>query len=216
MCGRYSVNIGRKRFEAVYNVQPPLEFAERYNIAPTQLAPVVRATGDGLEAAMLTWGFQKPGKSLLINARGETVNQLPTFASSFRARRCIVPASGWYEWKASGAGKKQPHHLRSSDGEPLAFAGLWTPSPDGEQFVIVTTAASAAISEIHNRQPVILDRERWRVWLSDAPLSELEAMLEADENVRLEVYPVGARVGNPRNDDEELIRRLSEAGETDT
>lgn len=209
MCGRYSLNIGRKRFEQVYNVQAPLEFMERFNVAPTQLAPIIRSTEDHLEAAMLRWGFQRPGKALLINARGETVSQLPTFADSFRQRRCIVPAGGWYEWTGSGAAKRA-HHLRSADLEPLAFAGLWTPSPEGERFAIVTTVAGDAINHIHNRQPVILTRERWKVWLSDAPVKELEAMLEADQSVKLEAFAVGARVGNIRNDDEGLIQRLED------
>lgn len=209
MCGRYSLNIGRQRFEAVYHVQAPLEFAERWNVAPTQRAPVIRSDGGDLEAAMLQWGFQRPGKALLINARGETASQLPTFASSFRQRRCIVPAGGWYEWTGSGAAKRA-HHLRSADLEPLALAGLWTPSPEGERFAIVTTSAGDAISHIHNRQPVILSRERWKVWLSDAPVAELEAMLEADEGVRLETFAVGARVGNVQNDDEGLLRKLEE------
>ncbi len=209
MCGRYSLNIGRQRFEAVYHVQAPLEFAERWNVAPTQRAPIIRSTGTDLEAAMLQWGFQRPGQSLLINARGETVSQLPTFASSFRQRRCIVPAGGWFEWTGTGAAKRA-HHLRRADLEPLAFAGLWTGSPEGERFAIVTTSAGDAISHIHSRQPVILSQERWKVWLSDAPVSELEAMLEADEGVKLETYPVGARVGNVRNDDEGLIRKLED------
>lgn len=212
MCGRYTIHISRKRFEAVYDAQAPLEFVERWNVAPTQLAPIIRARDGDLEAAMLRWGFQKPGKAVLINARGETVNQLPSFASSFRQRRCIVPASGWYEWKAISTGQKQPHHLCASDGEPLAFAGLWTPSPEGERFVIVTKPAREVISHIHNRQPVIVSRERWKVWLSDAPVAELEAMLGEDDGLGLETYRVSARVGNARNDDEELIRRL-EAGE---
>ena len=202
MCGRYTLSIPRARFEHVYAVQAPLEFAERYNIAPTQSAPIIRED----TSSMARWGFQQPGKALLINARGETASQLPTFAQSFRKRRCIVPATGWYEWKP-GTGGKQPYHLRRTDQEPLAFAGLWTPSSNGDQFAIITRGATHAIEHIHDRQPVILGRERWRVWLSDAPLEELEAMLrEGDDN--LEAYPVGARVSRVNNDDASLLERV--------
>ena len=199
MCGRYTLSIPRARFEHVYNVQAPLEFAERYNIAPTQTAPIIR----GNTSSMARWGFQQPGKALLINARGETASQLPTFAQSFRKRRCIVPATGWYEWQP-GPNGKQPHHLRRTDQEPLAFAGLWTPSSDGDQFAIITRGATQAIAHVHDRQPVILGRERWRYWLSDAPLEELEAMLaEGEED--LEAYPVGVRVSRVGNDDAGLL-----------
>ena len=210
MCGRYSFNITRQRFEQVYEIQAPLEFAPRYNIAPTQQATIIRQTESDAQASMARWGYQQPGKSLLINARAETVGELPTFAQSFRQRRCIVPATGWYEWQASSTGK-HPHHLYRTDQEPLAFAGIWTPSSNGDQFAIITQAADAAIREIHDRQPVILNRERWRVWLADTPLAELEAELKAileETPVPLEAYPVGLRVSSVRHDDASLLERI--------
>jgi putative SOS response-associated peptidase YedK len=209
MCGRYTINIGRARFEQVYAVQAPLGFTERFNVAPTQPAPIIRAGTDGLEAVMLPWGIRRAGSvQPLINARGETVAHLPTFASSFRSRRCLVPASGWFEWQKVGTGK-QPHHLHLKDDEPLAFAGIWMPGEAGERFSIITTRASSAIAHVHDRQPVILSKERWKVWFSDAPVAELEAMLEPLESKGLEAYPVSARVGNVRNDDPTIIESLT-------
>jgi putative SOS response-associated peptidase YedK len=208
MCGRYTINIGRKRFETIYQVQAPLEFEPRFNVAPTQAAPVVVQGQDTLEASMMRWGFQRPNQAQpLINARGETVRQLPTFASSFRSRRCLVPATGWYEWQTLN-GKKQPYYLSGSDQEPLAFAGIWTPSETGERFSIITTSANTETSHIHNRQPVIIAQDRWKVWLSDSPLSELEAMLEPVGLGGLNYYPVGTRVGSVKNDDEGLLKKL--------
>jgi putative SOS response-associated peptidase YedK len=208
MCGRYTINIGRRRFETVYQVQAPLEFETRYNVAPTQTAPIIVQGHEALEASMMRWGFQRPNQPQpLINARGETVRPLPTFASSFRSRRCLVPATGWYEWQTVG-GKKQPYSLSGSDQEPLAFAGIWTPSETGERFSIITSAANLETGHIHHRQLVIIARERWRIWLADSPLSELEAMLEPEKAGRLDFYPVGTRVGSVKNDDESLLQRM--------
>ena len=210
MCGRYTINIGRARFETVYNTQAPLEFAERWNVSPTQAAPIIRSVGDSLEASMMRWGFERSSNhkgAPIINARAETVMDLPSFASSFRQRRCIVPATGWYEWRVID-GKKQPYYLTSEDNEPLAFAGIWTPAESAHRYVVITTRADASISHIHDRTPVILDKERWKIWLSDAPLAELEAMLEPTDAKGLDYYPVSPRVGNYRNDDSSLTKSV--------
>lgn len=211
MCGRYTVNIGRARFEAVYQVQAPLEFASRFNLAPTQPAPIIRRAESGLEASLVGWGLNRSGTQRgapLINARAETVSQLPSFATSFRQRRCLVPATGWYEWRMV-AGKKQPYYLTANDGEPLAFAGIWTPSDQGDRFSIITTSANSAIHHIHDRMPVIIGKERWKIWFSDAPVSELESMLESYDAKALEFYPVSLSVGNVRNDDPKLLERTA-------
>jgi putative SOS response-associated peptidase YedK len=159
---------------------------------------------------LMRWGFQKrEKKGQHINAKGETVAQLPTFSESFRTRRCIVPASGWYEWRAVER-KKHPYYLTSEDGEPLAFAGIWTPGNSDARFSIITTAATPETSHIHDRTPVILSKDRWRVWLSGAPIKELEAMLEPPKERSLDFYPVSKRVGKVENNDESLIRSLYE------
>ena len=212
MCGRYTINIGRKCFEAVYESQMPLDFGSHFNIAPTHLVPIITRGEDALEASLtlMHWGFEGYKKNALhINAKGETVARLPTFADSFRERRCIVPASGWYEWRAVGK-KKQPYYLTAEDGEPLAFAGIWTPGRGDARFSIITTAATEETRHIHDRTPVILGKDRWRVWLSDAPINELEAMLEPPKERTLDFYPVSQRVGKVENNDESLVRSLYE------
>jgi putative SOS response-associated peptidase YedK len=106
--------------------------------------------------------------------------------------------------------KKQPYYLTSENGEPLAFAGIWTPGKGDARFSIITIPATQEISHIHDRAPVILGKDRWRVWLSDAPINELEAMLEPPEERSLDFYPVSARVGSWKNNDERLVRSLYE------
>jgi putative SOS response-associated peptidase YedK len=207
MCGRFTLSIRRERFEAVYSVQAPLEFVPRYNIAPTQNVPIVRAKDTGLESAMVRWGItnSKTNKPI-INARAETVAELPTFASSLRERRCLVPATGWYEWRNLD-GKKQPYHLSTEDGE-LGLAGVWRTRDEREEFSIITTTANESIDHIHDRMPVILPRERWRVWLADTPLEEVVAMLEPYPAKRMDAWAVGNRVGSVKNDDEDLLEGL--------
>ena len=124
MCGRYTLNLRLESFAGVYGVQAPLGFAPRFNIAPTQLAPIVRPDPSGvLEAIMLRRGFPAVQGRPLINARAETVLEKPSFRAAFRSRRALVPATGYFEWQTLESGKKQPHLLHVAQ-EPLAFAGL--------------------------------------------------------------------------------------------
>jgi putative SOS response-associated peptidase YedK len=207
MCGRFTLSIRRERFEAVYKVQAPLEFVPRYNIAPTQSVPVVRPGSAGLEATMLRWGITNSHSTKpIINARAETVAELPTFASSLRERRCLVPATGWYEWRTLD-GKKQPYYLSTEDGE-LGLAGVWRTRDKREEFSIITTTANESIDHIHDRMPVILPKERWRVWLADTPLEEVLAMLEPYPAQWMDAWAVGNRVGSVKNDDEDLLEGL--------
>ena len=199
----YAINIPRARFEKIYEAQASIEFATRYNIAPTQRASIIRQAGSGLEAAMLAWGITSQNKPV-FNARSETALEKPLFKEAMHSRRCIVPASGWYEWREVD-GKKQAYHLKLENQEAMAFAGIWTQ----DQFSILTTSANKAISHIHNRMPVILSRERWQVWLSNTPLEQIEAMLEPYDPRVMDAYPVSNSVGNVKNDEMGLIEPLS-------
>jgi putative SOS response-associated peptidase YedK len=205
MCGRYTLAIGRQRFEQAYEVQAPLDFMSRFNIAPTQHAPIIRADGDDLFAEMARWGFDLRGQPI-INARAETVLEKPLFSKSARQDRIIVPASGWYEWQLDN-GSKRPHHLTLEGDDAIAFAGLRQVRADGNRYAIITTHAQPEAAHIHDRMPLILSRERWRLWLADVPLNEIEAMLEPSEQ-ELVWSEVQARVGSPKFDDAELIRPL--------
>ena len=120
-----------------------------------------------------------------------------------RTRRCIVPASGWYEWREVD-GKKQAYHLKLEHQDEIAFAGIWTQ----DQFSILTTSANEAINHVHDRMPVILAKERWQVWLADTPLETITGMLESYDARETDAYPVMNRVGSVKNDDEGLIEPL--------
>ena len=208
MCGRYTLNLRSESFASAYGVQAPLEFAPRFNIAPTQVAPVVRPDPSGvLEAIMLRWGFPAVQGRPLINARGESVLEKPSFRTAFQSRRALVPATGYYEWQTLEGGKKQPHLLHVAQ-QPLAFAGLWTLDGQTECFTIITTAAGDGTRAIHDRQPVILEPEDWQTWLApDAESRDLTELLHTD--ARLEAYPVTSKVGSVRNDDASLLEELN-------
>jgi putative SOS response-associated peptidase YedK len=210
VCGRYTLNLRSETFADAYGVQPPLDFAPRYNIAPTQSAPIIRPDADGiLESLMLRWGFPAVQGRPLINARGETVNQKPSFREAFHERRVLVPSTGYFEWQTRGT-QKQPFHLRLEEQSPFAFAGLWTRDAEREVFTIITTSANDATRAIHDRQPVILEAESWQAWLDpDAAPRDLTDLLHSHE--RLEAYPVSNRVGSVKNDDAALLEGLNSA-----
>jgi putative SOS response-associated peptidase YedK len=210
----------RRLFEtagALANIPP------RYNVAPTQDAPVVRLRADGERAiAMLRWGLvpawsEGPDSGYrMINARAETVATKPAFRGAFRRRRCLVPADGFYEWRKEGA-RKQPYRIRLRGGGPFAFAGLWERwSPERgdaeviESFTIVVTDANALLEPIHERMPVILAQSDYGAWL-DVQGTEPEAaqaLLRPYPPDQMEAYPVSLRVNSPRNDDPECIAPL--------
>ena len=169
MCGRYTLTITPEMLRTLINfaVTPNLE--PRFNIAPTQMAPVVRADGDGgRKIDMLRWGLipswskDMSVASKLINARGETIAQKPSFRDAYQERRCLIPADGFYEWRKEGD-VKQPFRIGFRGGKPFLFAGLWESwtAPDGsdnagetiETYTIVTTDANAKLSPIHHRMP---------------------------------------------------------------
>jgi putative SOS response-associated peptidase YedK len=221
MCGRYSNILSWREMVALYRITmgPPQNYPARYNIAPTQVVPVARPAGDvGRELAMLRWGLIphwakdiKIGYST-INARAETVATKPAFREAFKRRRCLVPATGYYEWRAEGGGK-QPYHFVLGDGDPLTFAGLWERWDKGqepvESFTIIVTAANDLAKPIHDRMPVILDPADWDAWLDVEHTSPADAqgLLKPYPAVRMRAIPVDRRVNSPKNDDSELWPR---------
>jgi putative SOS response-associated peptidase YedK len=194
----------------------------RWNIAPGQDVATVRRGEDGQRhLVLLRWGLvphwaDDPAiGNRMINARGESVADKPAFRSAFRHRRALVPADGFYEWKAAGK-RKQPYLIRRRDGRPLAFAALWErwPGPKGgpplpqplETVTIVTTAASGRVADLHERMPVMLEPEQWALWLDpDAPLPMVEDLLRPLSDPALEAIPVSTRVNDVRNDDETCV-----------
>ncbi|MFN4282806.1 MAG: SOS response-associated peptidase [Alphaproteobacteria bacterium] len=217
MCSRYSQTKSpaelAKRFKAR---QPKSNLQPRYNIAPTQEAPVLRLDGEGArEIALLRWGLV-PGwaKELsgapLINARSETLSEKASFRQSFERRRCLVLADGFYEWQKVGPAPhktKLPWRFLRQDGEAFAMAGLWdlwrpAEGPALESFAIVTTAANDLVAPVHDRMPAIFpDEESAAAWL-ERPAAEL---LRPCPSFVMDAYRIGPAVGNFRNDDESVL-----------
>ncbi|MCW5729223.1 MAG: SOS response-associated peptidase [Alphaproteobacteria bacterium] len=212
MCGRYSITTPVEALARLFGFPERPNLAPRYNLAPTQIAPVVRESEDGRHLALLRWGlvpFWAKDADIgarMINARAETLAEKPAFRDAFRKRRCILPADGFYEWQAA-EGRKRPHLIRRRDGRPLAFAGLWESwrgagAEPLETFTIVTTDANETLRPIHERMPAILEEADFGLWLaatSDA--ARLRALLRPAGKDILEAIEVSTRVNNVRNDD---------------
>src|SRR6185369_4434775 len=175
MCGRYTVTASPETIRALFRYVEQPGFPPRYNVAPTQPIPVVRLIDAERHFALMRWGllpsWVKDPKtfSLLINARGESVNAKPAFRNAMKRRRCLIPANGFYEWQAL-PGRKQPFYIKTKSGEPIAFAGLWETwiGPNGEELdtaAIVTTEANAEMAAVHHRAPVIVPPEQFDFWL---------------------------------------------------
>jgi putative SOS response-associated peptidase YedK len=222
MCGRYSLYASSAEVARFVSVSPSdvsrvLAAGPRYNIAPTTEVAVVRQKADPgeRELALLRWGLipawaKEAGKGpLLINARAETVAEKPSFRASFRNRRCLVIADGFFEWQKL-PDRKQPHHFQIDGGALFAFAGLWDrwERCEGEAIescAILTTRANELTGFVHDRMPVILCREFWDTWLTqsrDDPHRDetLQALLTPFPADRMIVFPVSAAVNSPRND----------------
>ncbi len=223
MCGRFTLYSDPDRYADRFraNLAPDVRerFQPSWNVAPQMTVLGVRERHGTRQLELFSWGLV-PGwardassASRTFNARCETLSARPAFRTAFRRRRLLVPADGFYEWTAtSGPRHRIPHYFTRVDGEPLALAGLWEVwrSPDGRQLrsaTIVTTASGPDMDGIHDRQPVVLEPDTWERWLD--PLfddrDELEGMLHAGPAGLLHHRPVGAEVGNVRNDGKHLI-----------
>jgi len=222
MCGRFTQHSGAKRYAKLFGIEEPKgQLKSRFNIAPTQTAwacAISRRDGQRhleiLRFGLVPHWSQGPDPRYpMINARAETVATKPAYRDSFRHRRCLIPADGFYEWRRQDG--RQPFYIHRADEEPLVFAGLWDywRGPSGEGIpscTIVTTDANAVVSPIHDRMPVILDPADFQRWLDPAypnPL-ELQLLLKPCPSDGLEAYPVSRLVNDPRNEGEDLIARL--------
>ncbi|MCC8191125.1 MAG: SOS response-associated peptidase [Planctomycetes bacterium] len=224
MCGRFSQNLGRHhRAILLFRRLPVSErtsLVPRFNVAPTQSVPVVlQEPGKAPTFQDLHWGLipsWSADRSIgvrCINARCETVAVKPAFREAYRFRRCLVPASGFYEWKTGPDKSKTPYYFTPADPDyPLAFAGVWERWQDGDEevrsFAIVTTDANAVTAPFHDRMPVIVAPEDWEVWLDPAitDRSRLDLLLRPAPDDLLHFWEVSPYVNTPRNEGEECIR----------
>jgi putative SOS response-associated peptidase YedK len=225
MCGRFTLSQTAERVAEVFQVSavPPLE--PRYNISPTQAAPVVFRTTNSPERQFtyMHWGLipswaddPKMG-ARLINARAETVTEKPSFRAAFKRRRCLVVADGFYEWQTINR-KKQPFYIQMGDRRPFGFAGLWEhwQSADGseiESCTILTTEPNDMLRPIHNRMPVILNPTEYDLWLDldCSNTKQLQPLLCPFPSEAMTCYPVSPVVNSPKNDSPECIQPVDSA-----
>jgi len=218
MCGRYSLYTDPEALAEHFELDAVPRWTARYNIAPSPDILAIGLTREGQRrASHLRWGLVPAWAHdasighKMINARAETVADKPAFRRAFREHRCLVPADGFFEWKRTGK-TREPWYIRRRDGRPMAFAGLWerwTDRASGERIAscaIITTAANGVLAPIHDRMPVILEREAYAAWLDGG--EELQSLLEPADDAVLEAYRVDARVNNPRHEDPDCIRPL--------
>ena len=186
MCGLYSFRKSAAETRSLFAYVETPEFPARDYVAPGGPIAIVRLEQGERHFALVRWGLVpswvkdiQPGKPL-INARGETVLEKPSFRNAMRRRRCLIPADGFYEWKGDVPGRKQPFHVRRPDQGLFAFAGLWEHwmGADGSELetaAIVTTAPNAVLAPIHSRMPVVIEPADFAPWLDAATVGAEEA-----------------------------------------
>lgn len=220
MCGRFNLITDAQALVDFFELSNCLDVAPRYNIAPSQDLLAVRQQDDRRMAGLLHWGLiphwskdRKIGYKT-INARAETVAEKPAFRSAFRRRRCLIPATGFFEWRTAESGK-QPYNIVRRDGDLMAFAGLWESwtSQDGERIdscTIIVTEANDSVRPVHDRMPVILDPEKYPTWLDPAVQdpAELQSLLRPCPAQLITAFPVSRSMGNPANNGPDCVRPL--------
>ena len=229
MCGRFVATTSPTALAEVFDAEPPeLELPPRYNVAPTTDVYGVVATGGARRIEVFRWGLVPSWAkdvsigNRLINARAETLAEKPSFASSFARRRLLVPMAGFYEWQAPAAprGPKRPVFVHRHDGAPIAVAGLWSawrdPSVvDGAAWLhtctLVTTTANRLMAPVHDRMPVVLEREHWDEWLdpSNHDTGSLTDLLRPAADGLLTLYEVSTEVNRVQHDGDRKSTRLN-------
>lgn len=216
MCGRCAVTLPHDAMAQLFAAQPANNLPEvpNFNVCPTTQVSVVVSDGQNRRLNAMRWGFipqwyKAPNDGpLLINARGETIAEKPAFKAACRSRRCLIPVSGFYEWQRNGD-SRLPWYITRSDGDPLVMAGIWQnwSGADGETqatCAIVTTGASADISAIHHRMPVILERNHWFKWIGEEGHGAARLMQAAPSGT-LQLHRVSRKVNSNRASGPDLI-----------
>lgn len=216
MCGRYHLLATPEQVKETFNLQRLPRFERSYNIAPGQkILTVVRLEDGSHKAVNLLWGLipswakDKKISHHLINARSETLAEKPSFRSALKQRRCLIPATGFYEWQHQEEAT-YAHHICRPDHTLFAFAGLWEHCDLGEETIysctIITTAANALIQPIHQRMPVILKPENYNDWLNkQLPVAQAQQLLTQDAYEGIQLTPISDWVNNPQHDDERCL-----------
>ena len=219
MCGRFTLTVDpAELLDEFGDYTFPPQFAPRFNIAPSQ--PVLAISNDGSNLAdFFVWGLipvwaKDPSiGNRMINARGETLAEKPSFRGSFKYKRCLILADGFYEWKEQPGSKiKTPYFIHMKNRQPFAFAGLWDEwhSSEGSQIrtcTIITISPNELMKSLHNRMPVILTRDSYGQWLSKTPQTpeNLSPLIKPFPSDEMTAYPVSTLVNNPKNDRAECV-----------
>ena len=220
MCGRFAITLPVDAMAQLFDAVPSNALPEvpNYNVCPTNQIHVIERRDARRRLVQMRWGFipkwyKKPsGGPLLINARSETLAQLPAFAEACRTRRCLIPATGFFEWTKTEDGTRLPWYITRQDAEPLAFAGVWQNWGQGElaqkTCAIVTTGANAQMQALHHRLPLILPQSDWPLWLGEAGKGAARLMTPLPDGV-LCFHRVDAAVNSNRAAGPALITPIS-------
>lgn len=221
MCGRFALYASESEIKLHFHLQQGFSMRSKYNIPPDQMIPVICEWGTRIE--FCRWGFIPSwAKGSLnqrghINARSETILEKPTFKSAFKNRRCLIPASGYYEWRAL-RDYKQPYYIYLKNKPLFAFAGIWSiwQCEKGQSHytcAIITSNASEQLQPVHDRMPVIVNPENYIKWLSNKTAeNDLKTMLFSQMDAQIGCHAVSKRVGDPRFDNLSCIHALSDVG----
>ena len=221
MCGRFALSVQTDDIEKLQaGLVSNIEIQPRFNIAPSQeIAAILNIAPKEVRA--VRWGlipFWADSPAIgykMINARGETIDQKPSFKYPFKKKRCLIFATGFYEWKKkSSKGGKIPYYFHMKTGKVFTFAGLWDTWEKGEKPItsttIITTQANETVKPIHERMPVIIKQNQWDEWLSpDSNTSDLKKMIQPYINEEMETYQVSQQVNSPQNEFPELIEKYT-------
>lgn len=220
MCGRYALSCDGAALMQAFGVEETIRWSPRYNVAPTQTVVALaqhRSTLTVLEphwGLVPKWAADRKGSARLINARAETVAEKPSFRQAFKKGRCLLPATGYYEWVKRG-NAKQPYHIRALSGRLLVFAGLWDTWSDANKdpyhsCAIITCGANEDLAGLHHRMPVILTPEDYGTWLEETTATaDLLKLLRPAASGLLHPFPVSTFVNSPRNDSPECTQPLA-------
>jgi putative SOS response-associated peptidase YedK len=224
MCGRFTLTIDPAHLQEAFPwAVIPNDLNPRFNIAPSQPVAIIPNNGEN-RVTMYKWGLipswsKDPSiGERMINARSESLAEKPSFRNAYRRRRCLILADGFYEWKTNTGNKsKQPIYIRLNNNSPFAFAGLWEQwsAPDGSEIrscTIITTRPNSLLESIHNRMPVILHPESYKLWITheDRPATELNELLVPYPSNEMLAYPVSKKVNSPLNDSADLITPIDD------
>lgn len=223
MCGRYALVVAPHALRDVFDTANLLDYPPRYNIAPTQPVLAIWQDGGPRQAKLARWGLV-PGWvkdprdfPLLINARAETMAEKPAFRDATKHGRCIVPASGYYEWHTGPGGRKLPYYITLQSGEPIAMAGLYATwmGPNGEEIdsvATITVPAGPDVEHIHHRMPAILSGEEIDAWLGvrDYRFAEVEGMIKPSPGGTMRAIRISTRVNSAANEGPELTIEAQE------